>query len=64
MKIYDYRGQKVVLHPDAAQNNEQHQVVRKLQPDPQREGSYFLIPGATDLAFRHELKETDQEFTP
>jgi len=63
MKIYDYRGQKVVLVPDAAQNTNENAVVRKLQPDPNHVDKYLVIQGGTDLAFRHELKDTGEEFT-
>lgn len=64
MKIFDYRGQKVVLVPDAMANTPENAVVRKLQPDPNDSEKFFLVSGGIDLAFRHELKDTGKEFTP
>lgn len=62
MKIYDYRGDKVILSPDAAQNTPENAVIKILQLDPN--GKYFLPSGSSTLAFRHELKDTGEEFTP
>jgi hypothetical protein len=65
MKVYDYRGQKVVLKPDAVQNTHENAVVQRVQPDPtSTDNRLVVVQGATELAFRHLLKETALEFTP